>query len=461
MSLSSGSFTVAGEKDNANAADESYQCECIDCGYEMESEEHCRDIKCPECGGQMRRAERPGPGQKDLMEENSMSVKLNSKGRSNANSLIDSGKVDKTTSWSWSADDENKILGDPADWAAYTKWFMGTESEADSETKAHYKYPFGKNGKVYRSALIAIRQRAAQQDETDIYDSVGAMINKIDGNKAMSWFEIRAQEDGELSEIWIYDEIGYWGVTAKDFVKELNTIKSKKIDMHINSPGGDVFDGTAVYNAIKKHPAEVTTHIDGIAASIASVIALAGNRVLMAENAIYMLHNPWGMVIGNAKDMRKQADVLDKVRETMLGAYVTKSGSSKEDIISLLDAETWLSAEEAMEFGFIDDVSGKMDMAACAKFAPVMARMGFKKIPKILNPNDLPSAKDAEKALRDAGFSIKQAKTILSKGFSEGLRDVDQDDDPPAAPPRDVEPKKHQLNDRTQELLLKADLVSK
>lgn len=277
-----------------------------------------------------------------------------------------------------------------------------------------------------------------------------------------SWFEIKAKSDDDLSEIWIYDEIGGWGISAKDFVKELSAIKSKKIDMHINSPGGDVFDGAALYNEIKRHPAEVTSYIDGIAASIASVIPLAGDKVYMAENALYMMHNPWGMVLGNAEDMRKQADVLDKVRETMLSAYMNKSGQEKEDIIALLDEESWLTAEEAQEAGFIDEISGKMDMAACAKFAPVMAKMGFKNIPKALNPNDLPTARDAEKALRDVGFPIKLSKRILSEGLPEDLRDADfQDDlDQDQGHLRDVEPKKPIKNDRTQELLIKADLAS-
>lgn len=286
-----------------------------------------------------------------------------------------------------------------------------------------------------------------------------------------SWFEIKAKEDDGASEIWIYDEIGIWGIDAKDFVKELSAIKSKKIDMHINSPGGDVFDGAAIYNEIKRHSADVTTYIDGIAASIASVIALAGNQVYMAENALYMMHNPWGMVLGNAEDMRKQADVLDKVRDTMLGAYTAKSGNDKKDIIALLDAETWLSAEEALEEGFIDEISGKMDMAACAKFAPVMAKMGFKNIPKAFNPNDLPTKIDAEKALRNAGFSRKVSKAILSEGFKDGLRNVDTPEDlenlrnadnqnQKSDFLRNAEKKKPITNDRTQELLIKADLAA-
>ena len=104
----------------------------------------------------------------------------------------------------------------------------------------------------------------------------------------MKCYEIKAKAD--VSEIWLYEEVGFWGVGAKDFMAELNAIKSPKIDMHINSPGGEVFDGIAIYNGIKNHAATVTTYIDGIAASIASVIALAGDTVTMAENAMFMMH---------------------------------------------------------------------------------------------------------------------------------------------------------------------------
>ena len=197
-----------------------------------------------------------------------------------------------------------------------------------------------------------------------------------------------------------------------------------------------MFDGVAIYNLIKQHPATVTTYIDGIAASIASVIALAGDKVIMAENALYMMHNPSGMVMGTAADMRSLADVLDKVRGTMTGVYSKKSGRTDDEISALLDAETWMTADEAKESGFVDEIADEMDLAACAKFVPVMAKAGFKHIPKQINAaRPTLSAKDAEKSLRDAGFSRKQAKGILAEGFKGCQRDADQ----PAAP-RDAVP---------------------
>ncbi len=115
-----------------------------------------------------------------------MSVTLNSAGKSKANSLINAGNIDNDSAWSFSAEDGNKILGDPNDWVAYGKWFLGVDSEADKETKDHYKYPFGKNGKLYRSALTAIRQRAGQQGADDVFSAAGILLEKIDASNRKS-----------------------------------------------------------------------------------------------------------------------------------------------------------------------------------------------------------------------------------------------------------------------------------
>lgn len=268
----------------------------------------------------------------------------------------------------------------------------------------------------------------------------------------MNWYKIENKAD--KAEVWIYEMIGkdFWtgdGVTAKSFQKELSEIKSSQIDLHINSPGGEVFDGIAIYNLLKQHPAAVTTYVDGLAASIASVIALAGDKVVMAENALFMMHNPWGMKVGDADAMRQMADALDKVGGSIALAYTSKSGKSNDEIAELMNAETWLTAEEAKEHGFADEISEQMDMAACAKFVPVMAKAGFQHVPEtIKDKKKAPTAKDAERGLRDVGYSVKQAKTILAKGLPDDLRDVDDPD--PAAAPRDVEPK---VKDRQAALL--------
>ena len=258
------------------------------------------------------------------------------------------------------------------------------------------------------------------------------------------WFEII--DKAERAEVWIYEEIGedFWsggGITAKGFQKELSDIKASQIDLHINSPGGLVFDGITIFNLLKQHPANVTTYIDGLAASIASVIALAGDRVIMAENALFMIHKASGMVYGNSDDMRDFAEKLDKVNSSIATTYISKTKKDEKEIDNLMSAETWLTADEALEMGFVDEVAGEIDMAACAKFIPIMAKAGFKHIPKdIAEKKSVPTAREAEKALRDVGFNQKQAKAILSEGLKDSQRDVDQPlSDPPPVTQRDVE----------------------
>jgi ATP-dependent Clp endopeptidase proteolytic subunit ClpP len=287
-----------------------------------------------------------------------------------------------------------------------------------------------------------------------------------------TWFKIENKKD--VAEIWIYEQIGedFWsggGTTAKSFQQELSKIKASQIDLHINSPGGEVFDGITIYNLIKQHPANVTTYIDGLAASIASLIALAGNQVKMADNALFMIHNPWGMAMGDADDMRKMAESLDKVSGSIHMAYQAKTGMDEDKIYELMSAETWMTAEEAKNFGFVDEITEELSMAAAAKFVPVMKAAKFKHIPEEFKADKLPpTATDLERVLRDAGCSTKQAKVVLSKGFSEAFRDVEPPEleitDQTDELPRDVEVtapvaevKKSIIRDHLTELIAKGD----
>ena len=181
------------------------------------------------------------------------------------------------------------------------------------------------------------------------------------------WYDIRDAAERRAA-IWVYEEIGenFWGegFTAKQFVKDLAALDVDAIDLHINSPGGNVFDGQAIFNALRSHPATVTTYIDGLAASIASVVALAGDRVVMASNALFMYHDPFGMVMGDAAEMRQFADVLDKIGDTIADIYVARSTHSPEEVRAGMAAETWLSADEAHAYGFVDEVADAMKVAA-------------------------------------------------------------------------------------------------
>jgi ATP-dependent Clp protease, protease subunit len=177
------------------------------------------------------------------------------------------------------------------------------------------------------------------------------------------WYDFRAQARG--AEIVIYDEIGAFGIPAKAFLDELKALGPvAELTVRINSPGGSVFDGVAIYNALKRHDARVTVWIDGIAASIASMVAMAGDEVVMPENAMLVLHDPSGLVAGTAADMRAMAEALDRMKAGMVAAYRDKSGRDDAEIEALMQAETWLSAHEAIDLGLADRVEAPVGMAA-------------------------------------------------------------------------------------------------
>jgi len=244
-------------KEKDKKKNETFDCECIKCGYQMTSEEHCKDIKCPECGGTMRRAERPGPGE-----------------------------------------------------------------DAADDKKA---------------------------------EPVGLKVVKNAKEKS--------------ADIWIYEDIGagwFGGFTAKDFAEEIKKLgKIDTMNVYINSPGGDIFDGVAIYNILQRNRAKVIVEIDALAASIASVIAMAGDEIRMAENALMMIHNPWGMVIGDVGDFAKAIEDLNKVKDSsILPAYEKQTGLESKKLSELMDLETWMSAAEAKEYGFIDEISEGKQIAA-------------------------------------------------------------------------------------------------
>jgi ATP-dependent Clp protease protease subunit len=178
-----------------------------------------------------------------------------------------------------------------------------------------------------------------------------------------TWYNMTATEDNSSAEISIYDAIGGYDVNAKQFVDELKEINAETINLRINSPGGSVIDGNAMFNALQRHPAKVVTHIDGLAASMASVIAMAGDEVHMADNALLMIHNPWTMSIGDADELRADADLLDKMSASIMSAY-GRSQYEDGEIKDLMDAETWFTAQEAFDAGFVDHISTGLRAAA-------------------------------------------------------------------------------------------------
>lgn len=183
----------------------------------------------------------------------------------------------------------------------------------------------------------------------------------------------------DVAEVLIYDEIGdesWGGISAKGLTKQLKDLKAKTINVRINSPGGSVFDGFSIYEALKRHPARIEVDIDGYAASIASVIAMAGEKIRMSKFGFFMIHNPSGFSMGESKDLRKTADLLDQVKEKLLIAYMERTDASKEEIDQWMNNETWFGADQAKNIGFIDSVTDHA-LAACA----MPSKVSFRNMP--------------------------------------------------------------------------------
>src|SRR3990167_4181631 len=237
---------------------------------------------------------------------------------------------------------------------------------------------------------------------------------------AKSWYDIKAK-DAKAAEVFIYDEIGFFGISAEKLVKDLAALDVETIDLRINTPGGVVTEGLAIYNALVRHKARIITHIDGLAASIGSIIALAGDEINIAQNAFYMINNPYGFAFGESKAMRKMADTLDKMTGTLVKAYADRTGKSEDEIKGLMDDETWFTADEAKDAGFVDNITGKKAEKAHFDLS------AYNKVPQALmtSASELPSEREIERALREAGgLSRAAAKAVLSKGY-KGLAQRD------------------------------------
>lgn len=188
--------------------------------------------------------------------------------------------------------------------------------------------------------------------------------------KKATYFQVKKKSDVK-GEVLIYGDIvsSKWDddeVSATDFKKSLDDLGNvSEIDVHINSSGGNVFAGHAIYNILKMHSAKINIYIDALAASIASVIAMSGDTIFMHKNSLLMIHNSWIITMGNAKELRETADLLDKTDKASNHAYLDKAKNvSEEELQQMLDAETWLTAEEALEKGFVDEVLGTNEIAA-------------------------------------------------------------------------------------------------
>lgn len=254
-------------------------------------------------------------------------------------------------------------------------------------------------------------------------------------------FEVRAATDGAPTEILLYDEIGYWGVTAKDFVLALSAAGQGPIRLRINSPGGDTFDGLAIYNALRARTAPVSVVIDGIAASAASFIAMAGSTVEMPEQAMLMIHNCWGLCIGNRNDMLEFAAIQEKIDGQMAEIYAKKSGKPAAEMAAAMDGETYYTSTEAKAVGLCDAVLSEalapaalLPLAAKRRAPAMMAAIAADIRGAAMPPYDPDGdgdndAAEAHTLVCAAASLLDQARCALT-GDDSG----DDDDDMPIVP---------------------------
>lgn len=198
-----------------------------------------------------------------------------------------------------------------------------------------------------------------------------------------------AKANAKKSELYLYDYIGAdffgEGITAQSVTDAMKEFTPKsEVDIFINSPGGSVFEGIAIYNILRRWDGKKTVHIDGIAASIASVVAMSGDSIEIADNGMVMIHDPWGVAFGTAADMRKTADSIDKVRDVILATYVSRTGGKSAEISAWMTAETWMTADEAMARKF---ATKKVEQKAIKAEFPMLAR--FKNTPETLKRQGL------------------------------------------------------------------------
>jgi ATP-dependent Clp protease protease subunit len=215
-------------------------------------------------------------------------------------------------------------------------------------------------------------------------------------------------------EIWLYDRIGDdffgGGISADSFRKELTALgRVSTINVRINSPGGDVFDGLAIYNSLKQHPAQIIVDIDGLAASIASLIAMVGDDIRIAANAMLMIHNPQSIAVGDANEMLRTAALLGQVKGSLADTYAARTQQARSQLEAWMDDETWMNADTAVQYGFADAVAAEQRVAASFAMleryrnVPRSLKMRTAETPTI--GRDILSVRNAEMAQRIAALS--------------------------------------------------------
>lgn len=225
--------------------------------------------------------------------------------------------------------------------------------------------------------------------------------------------EVVEQPESDNTVLELYNYIGEGGITASDLRRKMDRVRTSMVTLRINSGGGDVFEGFAIYNDLRAYKKKVRVEIAGLAASAASLIAMAADEIVMEKSSFLMIHNAWVLAMGDKNDLRKAADVLDQIDAGLRDVYVARTGNTKNAITKMMDEETWFSADEAIKAGFADSIiadpvapknSTVYDVSACANTPAAYKRK-------------------VENELRERGYSATVAKKAVSNGFSV-LRDA-------------------------------------
>lgn len=227
-----------------------------------------------------------------------------------------------------------------------------------------------------------------------------------------NWYAIKNQT-ATSAKISIHNEIGFAGISASEFIRELQALGTvANIDLHIHSPGGNLLDGLAIYSALRNHPAKVLGHVDGLAASAASIVLMASDTISMPEDAFLMIHNAQGGAYGDATELRDMAQLMDKLQNSAIDIYQQRTALNRQAIVDMMSKETWMSAAEAKALGFCDEVIGRVGLAAKARSFEDRLKLSPMGAPDF---DELETERDFERFFRDLHLSKSEAAAMVAK----------------------------------------------
>ncbi|MCV9960741.1 Clp protease ClpP [Pararhizobium sp. BT-229] len=245
---------------------------------------------------------------------------------------------------------------------------------------------------------------------------------------------VRVNANDDAADIYIYGDIGGWwdGIQAEDIVREIADLTVDTLNVHVNSGGGIVFDGMAIYNAFAAHKANIVMHIDGIAASIASVIVMAGDEIRIGESANIMIHKPWSFMIGDAEEMRAEADILDNLEQGIVDIYAARTDKDDDALKKLMWAETWMRGQQAVDEGFADSVIPNKKKEKKAARSALLQLYEHTPSDLMASNGDVPQVREFERLLRDGEKMPNAVAKRLAAAAQRVFQPVrgEQDPDP-------------------------------